>query len=419
MQVLRRLSVVGVMATAAALLGPIGPAVGATASVTLSGVTGGATVAGPVTLTAQGTAGAGDTADVLNFVIDGRRAASEPCPNDVTSCTESYVWDATGLTGTHTVQAQLETGNDETVTGALFTITVVSPAPTVAITGPASGSQVDIGTVPVSAVGTVDPSQTDKGSQMTLLVDGTPVDSELCPLPFSRSCPVTLSWDTIESTGAHTLQAQFETVEGSTVSSAAISVVVHVSTRSTVGPVIPRPYGHTAHLTGTVASASGDPLARVPVQVTLRPASGKASTKTVTTNAEGEWSLAYKAKVNTSVVASVVASAFWGASHASTKVQVYATGKCVAKQVVDPGATDTMVCSKLVPTLAKGTKVQVQAQLFGNTKWRTLVTAKVSGAKFSVPFRLTARGEEAMRLYIPATKALAASETSPFFISVI
>ena len=416
MHLLRRLSVLAAAVTAAGLLAPTAAAHAAAATVSVTAPANGATVSGPVTLTAVGNAASGDHAESLSFKIDGQDADFEICSSTVASCTKSYVWDATGLSGQHTVQVTFESQNGPDVTSAVTTVTVVSPAPTVTVTSPAPGGLVPSGTAAVTAVGSVDPSQNDAGSFATLLVDGQDTDVEQCPTPVSRTCAVTFSWRTDLVTGPHSLQAQFETSKGVVVASAAVEVTVHVVTKSTLEPVDPIPYGHTAHVAGEVVSASGLPLAGVPVTVVVQPSSGKPTTKVLTTNAEGEWKLSVKAKVNTGVVASVAESASWGASHASTRVLVFATGKCVTKDEVRPGATDALSCTKLVPALAKGSKVQVQELV--HKKWHTISTAKVSGSAFKVPFRLTARGSAEVRLYLPASRTLTDSATSSFFISV-
>ena len=297
---------------------------------------------------------------------------------------------------------------------------VVQPT-TVTLTSPADGSQAASGTVAVTAVGTVDPTQVGAGFFVDLLVDGQVADSESCPAPASPSCAVTLSWATYDATGTHTLQARFNTYDTNdtdvVVLSAPISVTIHIPTTSTIQPVDPLPYGHTAHLSGEVLTSTGAPLAGVPVQVVEQPASGKAIVTTLQTDTEGQWTLAYKAKVITSVVARVAESPSWGGSHASRTISVFATGKCTTKDLVDAKAPDSMSCTKTVPALAKGSTVLVQ--LLVHKKWHTLVTAKVSGAKFSVPFRLTTRGTAEVRLYLPATKTLTSSETNTFFIAVV
>jgi hypothetical protein len=199
------------------------------------------------------------------------------------------------------------------------------------------------------------------------------------------------------------------------VSSAPIAVTVHVPTKSLVNRVSPMPYGHTAHLGGTVESTSGTPQAGVAVKVVVKPASGKPVTKTIVTNSDGNWAMSYKGKANASVVATVAESASWGASHASTRLQVFATGHCVTPSLVKAGATTTMKCTKAVPAMSK-TKVLVQ--LLSHHKWHTISSAKVSGTKFSVKFRLATKGSAQVRLVLPATKALVVSETSTFYIAV-
>src|SRR5438874_189105 len=109
MKPFRRLSIVAAAAAAVGLLAPAGTAVAAAGSITLAGVTDGGTVSGAVALTATANAGSGDNADEINFFVDGKSVDFEFCATTSPACTKTYTWNATGLTGAHTVQAQLRT----------------------------------------------------------------------------------------------------------------------------------------------------------------------------------------------------------------------------------------------------------------------------------------------------------------------
>jgi hypothetical protein len=418
MRLARRLSVLGAAFAVVTATCTVGVASADTGSVTLAGVVAGGTYSGMVALSAVGDAGAGNLAGEIDFIVDGQNNDAEVCPDSVTACSATWTWDTSGLTGSHTVQTRLETDNDAvTPTSPLVTVTVVSPPPSAAITSPADGSQVAGGPVTVSGVGTVDASQSDSMLFATLLVDGQDWDDADCPSVLAKSCAVSFTWDTGDLVGTHTLQLQFETASGLTATSATAGVIVHVGTKSLLNPFSPLPYGHTAHLTGEVDSVDGSTsLAHVAVDVMVKPAVGKAFTHQVTTDGDGQWTLSYKAISNATVVATVAASASFGGSHASRKVQVYPTGKCTTKHAISAGARDAMTCTKLAPALKKGSKVQLQT--FRSGKWHTFVTAKVSGAKFTVPFRLGTRGTTYLRVYVPATKQYVWSTSATFTVSV-
>jgi len=100
----------------------------------------GATVKGVVTITATANAGSGDTPTSVAF-YDGVNHIGEDydCENQ-DPCMASIKWEATGLSGTHSLTARVETNEGLSSTSAPVQVIVTSPPPTVSITAPAGGA---------------------------------------------------------------------------------------------------------------------------------------------------------------------------------------------------------------------------------------------------------------------------------------
>jgi hypothetical protein len=89
----------------------------------------------------------------------------------------------------------------------------VASSPQVTLTAPADGATVH-GTVTLSANGSTDPAGTDLPSSLTFDVDGTYIDSVGCD-GISYTCSRSVSWDSTNVTGSHTLTVTMDTSEGS------------------------------------------------------------------------------------------------------------------------------------------------------------------------------------------------------------
>jgi hypothetical protein len=180
-------------------------------TVSITAPSAGATVSGPVTVTAT----ASDNVAVagVQFKVDGSNLGTE-----VTAAPYSASWNPAGLTGSHILTAVARDTSNLTTTSAPVTVTVVNDTtpPTVAITAPASGATV-VGSVTVTA--TAADNVAVAGVQFTL--DGVNLGSELTATPYS------LTWNTNGvSNGAHTLTAVARDTANLTTTSAPVPITV-------------------------------------------------------------------------------------------------------------------------------------------------------------------------------------------------
>ncbi len=247
---------VGLLSVVAALsLAPL-TARGASSppTIAITGPTEGSTVKGAVTIDAIGRASAGDHLTTISFYDGVNHIGDFECENQE-SCTASIKWEATGLSGSHTLTAQANTSDGSSATSAPVTVTVVSPPPTVSITSPVGGATVK-GTVAVSASGATDPSQVDYPTEIAVYDGVNNIGSIKCQ--GQQTCQGSVSWHTTGLSGPHTLTARISTDEGLHVTSAPVSVNV-----ISPGPTVTITSPHSgAGLGGTLTvavSGSTDP----------------------------------------------------------------------------------------------------------------------------------------------------------------
>jgi hypothetical protein len=134
-------------------------------------------------------------------------------------------WDATALSGSFTIAAQLST---TTLASASATVgvTVSNPPPTVQLTAPSVGATV-FGMTAIDVVASNDARLSDHPASITVTMDGspTPVGTVTCPLPLAHNCSGSLSWDATGPSGPRTLTA-LVTTAGGTTASASVGVTV-------------------------------------------------------------------------------------------------------------------------------------------------------------------------------------------------
>ncbi len=182
----------------------------------------GATVKGTVTVSASG---ATDPSQVdyptYITVYDGvNKIGVIECQGQPT-CQGSVSWHATGLSGSHTLTARIQTYNNVSVTSPVVTVTVVSPPPTVAITSPRSGSALG-GTIAVRVAGATDPSQVDYPTSIAVYDGTAEIGSVACQ--GQQSCAGSLQWNTKGLTGRHTLTAVIDTEDNNSAKSQPVVV---------------------------------------------------------------------------------------------------------------------------------------------------------------------------------------------------
>jgi hypothetical protein len=182
----------------------------------------GETVKGTVHIEATATANPGAYPTYIEFYDGVNEIARVDC-QDQQSCTVSAEWPATGLSGQHSLTAEAETNEGATATSAAVPVTVVSPPPTVQITGPSAGTTVE-GTVAVAADAATDPSQDDYPTEIKLYDGVNDIGRITCQ--GQQTCQGQVEWEATGLTGSHTLTAIVSTNRDVSVTSAPVSVTV-------------------------------------------------------------------------------------------------------------------------------------------------------------------------------------------------
>ena len=207
-------------------------------TVSLTAPTGGATVSGTVSVTAN----ASDNVAVasVQFQLDAANVGTL----DTTS-PYAFSWNtATATNGAHTLRAIAKDTSNNSTTSAGVTVTVnnVTPdttPPTVSVTAPASGATVS-GTVGVTANATDNMAVASVQFQL----DGVNVGA------LDSSAPYAFSWNTATATnGAHTLRAIAKDTSNNSTTSAGVTITVNNSIPDTTPPTVP------TGLTATPASS--------------------------------------------------------------------------------------------------------------------------------------------------------------------
>jgi hypothetical protein len=229
---------------------------GTAPTVSLTAPAGGATVTGPVTVSAN----AADNIAVagVQFTLDGASLGAED-----TVAPYSVSWSTvTAANGTHSLTAVARDAAGNTTTSAPISVTVSndSAAPTVSLTAPAASSTV-ANTVSVTASAADDIGVV--GVQFKL--DGANLGAEATTAPYQ------VSWNTtLGANGSHTLSAVARDAAGNSTTSAAVPVTVNNvdGTAPTVSMTAPAT-GATVLGSIAVAANAADNVAVVGVQFKL------------------------------------------------------------------------------------------------------------------------------------------------------
>lgn len=364
---------------------------------------GGATVTGMISVAGGGTVDAlqPDTAKALQLLVDGAPTGSTPC-TDPTSCTARLSWDSTGLSGQHTLQLKLSTAKGQSGLSPLVTVTANNPGPAVVL----HASAVASGVATVQVVGTVDATQTDAGSLVRLLLDGKSVGTTPCPAA-SKTCSVSVSWNSKGLAGQHNLTAEFTTTGGRAVTSAVSQVWVFSAVKVSLAKPAAVVAGQTGTITGRVSAVDGSPAAGVPVRLVVQNSIGRPATDvTVVTGPNGAFTASYKAVSNSAVTAGVLASAHYGSGTATAKVSVAAAPTCTVRGTVAHGVATPVSCR--LGDLSKGTKIALQTRQ-GAAGWRTVASGRSVGASWSLRHVFATKGTYWVRVTVGGSRDFAAA----------
>ena len=217
-------------ATAAVSLGvffaPVSLAWGTTGlTVSITSPTAGATIDGTITLTALASEAPNlGSVDSITFYDGANKIGYYLCTTAAQPCAASVTWDGSGLSGQHSLTA-VAVGflNGAQTTSAPVAVTVVSPPPTVSITGPTAGSTVS-GAIAVTATAATDASQSDYPTTI-VLSDGVNALGDIT-CEAQSTCQGSVKWNATGLTGPHTLTATVQTHTGLTATSTPVMVTV-------------------------------------------------------------------------------------------------------------------------------------------------------------------------------------------------
>lgn len=209
---------------------------------------GGATVSGPVAVSASAAAPPGTSIAALEVDIDGVAAASGA------SSPQAFSWDTTKVAnGSHSVSASVTDADTTAAIATPVTVTVKNP-PVVSI-APADGAKVK-GSVPASVT-----ASAALGSSLTglvLKIDGAQVAS-------GSTSPLSFAWDTtaLANGSQHTLSATATDADSTTASGSATVTVRNPPTVAITAPAGGASVSQTASVTATAAAPAGTTLSGV------------------------------------------------------------------------------------------------------------------------------------------------------------
>ena len=359
----------------------------------------GAAVTGVVNVLAGGTVDdlQPDATKSLQLLVDGTATVTATCPDaDPTVCPVKLAWDSTGTSGQHRLQVKLTTDHGQTALSPVVVVTANNPGPAVVLTAPSTVS----GVTAIKIRGTVDPTQSDAGAAVRLLVDGVGAGTASCPAA-SRTCQTTVSWNPKGLAGQHNLQAQFTTTGGRTVLGALVPVWVQSAVKLVLAKPVEAAAGRSATVAGRVTAVDGSAVAGAKVRVVVQPSIGRGGVDvTVLTGPTGTFSATFKAVSSSTISASVAGSDRYKAAAASTRLTVGAVVTCTVRTAVGHGVSDAVVCH--LGDLTKGTALTFQVQQ--GTSWRTLASTRSTGATWSFGQVFPARATAWVRLSVAATK---------------
>jgi hypothetical protein len=166
-----------------------------------------------------------DSAQTLNLYVDGAPVGTFAC-SPTKTCSASWSWDATGLSGPHVLQTELVTSTGASAFSAFVTVTVDNPPPTVAVTTVSSGDIVS-GLVNIHVDGAVDANQSDFASRLNFSIDGVQKGTYDCGQAGQvKTCSVTFSWNATGQDGSHVLVAEIVTSKAVKVKTKSINFTV-------------------------------------------------------------------------------------------------------------------------------------------------------------------------------------------------
>ena len=197
----------------------------------------------------------------VDLRVDGNLVGTFACGSGKT-CNGSVSWDTTGFGPTASLVAVVHTQNGLSSSSSAVVVNVNNPTPSVSITNPTGGATVS-GTVFVDVSASTDSGLSDFPTGLSLLVDGTVVDTRSCT-PAVHVCSSQMSWDATGLTGSHTFVARLSTSKPAVTTDSA-PVTVSVTTPSSLVQLVG--LAANAVAVGAGASATSSGIVGVPITV--------------------------------------------------------------------------------------------------------------------------------------------------------
>jgi hypothetical protein len=161
-------------------------------------------------------------------VYDGVNGIGRVSCQGQRTCQGQVEWKATGLTGTHALTATVSTNRNVSVTSAPVDVTVLSPAPKVKITHPASGTSLRA-TDSVAVSGSTAPSQDEYPTEITVEDATSEIGSVRCQ--GQQTCAGSVHWNTGSLKGVQVLTAVIHTSRSREASSQPVYIGATASKR--------------------------------------------------------------------------------------------------------------------------------------------------------------------------------------------
>jgi hypothetical protein len=387
-------------------------------SVSITSPVDAATVSGTVVVDVSATTDNGltDLPTTLVLLADGVQVDSRSCvavhvdPHD---CSQPLAWDATGLTGSHTLVARLTTSKTPGTTDSpTVTVSVTTPSAVVVVTGPAAGTvplgagatSTSSGIVQVPVSVSTDPGQNDYPDTVELLVNAVVVGSATCPTKV-HDCNLSIAWDARKAAGASDIFARMTSTRSVLSTSTTVTVYARSGSRMTVLRPPTVNYLGVATVRGKVtATNTGAGAAGVLVRIVRVPVIGKPAVVYVRTGITGTFTYRFKAGSNT-VVSAAVGGGWIGASKGAQHQTVRAPIVCTAVSSVRVNAVGSGRC--VVRYLPVGTVVSLRYYFGG--RWWTLATGRSRSSLIQFSFSFPRRGTYFIRVTVGTSRVYVAT----------
>jgi hypothetical protein len=405
-----------------------------TVAITLPG---GATVAGTVDVTLTASVPATQTGPRTNVTEIGLTLAGRVIPVpaciDPTTCQVVVAVNTYGNVNGPAALVATATTDQHTSGTATQNLTLANPSPAVAITSPSSGATLAYGVTTVTVSAAAVPGTTDNPATVTLYAgssapSGAPVGTLTCT--GAPSCAGTITW-TPFNYGVVTLVAEVTTGLGNVAIGNPVAVTFAPSGGGPGGgtPAATLPgtvvdldsvptlrSGRTASIIGYVARRSDSvTLPGAVVNLTLTPAVGARTVRTLTADSTGKFKTSFTATVNTKVTVAFAGDSADAPSIASEPVLVTALTTChVTAGRVRANRTDSLHCT--VSQLPKGTTLTVRYYDHG---WFVVPAHRATGPAVKLGFSLDTPGAAKVELLISAGKVFADTTSAPVKVTVL